>query len=602
MEERLPRRLAAILYADVAGYSRLTGEDEDSTHHRLSEYLDLISSTVERHRGRVMHYAGDAVLAMFEAVVDAVSGAVAIQKELQTRNQNFPDERKVQFRIGVNLGDVIEDRGDIYGDGVNVAARLESLADPGGICISDAVRSAIGKKLDLDYEDMGEQEVKNIAEPVRAHRVLWKSEKTEMDSAPGGTTAPELPEKPSIAVLPFENMSADPEQGFFADGIAEDLLTKLTNILGLFVIARNSSFRYKGKSVDVRQISEELGVRYLLEGSVRKAANRVRVTAQLIEAATGSHLWAEAYDRDLTDVFAVQDDIAANVVKALQVTLLAGEQARIWHRSTDNLEAWSCLTRAKAFTDFAMEENRAGIALLERAVKLDPNYASAWTWLGWRLAHEVRHLWTDDPTGVMARVAECADKALTLDEGLAEAYMLLAFTDLLKGEHDKAIATAERGVALGPSNADVVALLAFNLNWVGRPEEALAWLEKAMRFSPFNPAWFVGVKAHAFRLLGRFDEAVEAYRAIISETPAYLSSRIGLIVCYSQMGRKTDAQENARNLLELVPKFSIERYIHTPGYKDRALNEHTAQALREAGLPRTAVGAKLGLSFEDMGE
>ena len=586
MEDRLPRKLAAILYADVAGYSRLTGDDEDATHRRLRDYLDLIAKTIEDHHGQVMHYAGDAVLARFDAVVDALSSAVSIQDELKNRNADLPDERKVQFRIGVNLGDVIEDRGDIYGDGVNVAARLESLADAGGICISESVRTAIGKKLDLGYEFMGEQQVKNIEEPVRAYRVLSKSEKTEMDSAPGGTTVPELPEKPSIAVLPFENMSADPEQEFFADGIAEDLLTKLTNILGLFVIARNSSFRYKGKAVDVRQVAEELGVRYVLEGSVRKAGNRVRVTAQLIEAATGSHLWAEAYDRDLTDIFAVQDEITVNVVKALQVTLLEGEQARIWHRSTDNLEAWSCLTRATAcYSDFAMEENRAGIELLERAVELDPDYASAWARLGWLLGHKVRFLWTDEPTGVMARVAECAHKALALDENLAEAHIPLGFYHLLNGDFDQAVAAVERGVALGPNNAHVVAFLAFNLNWVGRPEEALAWIEKAMRFSPFYPAWFVNVKAHALRLLGRSDEAAEAYRAIISKTPAYLPSRIGLTVCYAEMGCKADAQESARKLLELVPKFSIERYIHTPGYKDRALTEHTAQALREAGLP-----------------
>jgi adenylate cyclase len=382
-------------------------------------------------------------------------------------------------------------------------------------------------------------------------------------------------------------MSADPEQEFFADGIAEDLLTKLTNILGLFVIARNSSFRYKGKAVDVRQVAEELGVRYVLEGSVRKAGNRVRVTAQLIEAATGSHLWAEAYDRDLTDIFAVQDEITVNVVKALQVTLLEGEQARIWHRSTNNVEAWSCLTRAKAHFDehLTPEENRAGIVLLERAVELDPNYASAWTWLGWLLAHEVRWLWTDEPTDVMARVAECAHKALALDENLAEAHMLLGFFHLLDGDYDQAIATAERGAALGPNNADVVALLAFNLNWVGRPEEALVWIEKAMRFSPVYSPWFVNTKAHALRLLGRFDEAVEAYRAVISKTPAYLSPQIALTVCYAEMGRKADAQESARKLLELVPKFSIERYIHIPGYKDRALTEGTARALRDAGLP-----------------
>ena len=587
MGDRLPRKLAAILYADVAGYSRLTGDDEDATHKALSESLDLISSIVQSHHGKVMHYAGDAVLAMFEAVVDTVSCATEIQRQLQTRNAALSDNHKIQFRVGINSGDVIEDRGDIYGDGVNIAARLESLAEPGGICISDAVRTAIGNKLGLVYEDMGEQRVKNIAEPVRAHRVLWNTEKKGMDSDLSGATTSGIPEKPSIAVLPFENMSADPEQEFFADGITEDLLTKLTSILGLFVIARNSSFRYQGKTVDVRQVSKELGVRYVLEGSVRKAGNRVRVTAQLIEAATGSHLWAEHYDRDLTDVFAVQDDITANVVQALQVTLLEGEQARVWHRSTNNLEAWSCLTRAKThFEDhLTMEESRAGIELLERAVDLDPNYASAWAWLGWLLSHEVRFLWTDDPDAVLTRAAQCGDKALALDDGLAEAHMLLAFVHVLSRDFDKAIAQAERGVALGPSNADVVAVLALNLVWAGRPEEALTVVEKAMRLSPMYSPWFTVVRAHALRLLGRFEEAMKTYKGAIASAPGYIPPYIGLTLCYAEMGREHDAQEQGRKLLKLNPRFSTARYLSTPGYKDQSLTERSARALRQAGLP-----------------
>ena len=280
MEDRLPRKLAAILYAEVADYSRLTGEDEDATHRTLSEYLDLISSTIGSHGGKVMHYAGDAVLAKFEAVVDTMSAAVAVQDELKTRNEDLPDERKVQFRIGINLGDVIEDRGDIYGDGVNVAARLESLADPGGICISDAVRAAVGKKLDLHYEDMGEQEVKNISEPVRTHKVVIEKA-PELESV---KPALELPDKPSIAILPFANMSNDLEQEYFAEGIAEDIITALSQIKRWFVVARNSSFAYKGRNVDIREVAKDLGVRYVLEGSVRKGGNRLRITGQLIEA------------------------------------------------------------------------------------------------------------------------------------------------------------------------------------------------------------------------------------------------------------------------------------------------------------------------------
>lgn len=323
--EPLERKLAAILYADVAGYSRLTGEDEDATHRTLSEYLDFITRIIEDHRGRVMHYAGDAVLAKFDAVVNALSSAVAIQKELETRNQALPDNRRVPFRIGVNLGDVIEDRGDIYGDGVNVAARLESLADPGGICISESVRTAVGKKLDLDYEDMGAQEVKNIEEPVRAYRVAM-GQREALQASALDQPNPELPDKPSIAVLPFTNVSRDPDQDYFSDGITEDIITELSRLPELFVAARNRSFAFKGQSVDIIEVGAKLGVRFVVEGSVRKAGKRVRVTAQLVDAATGNHIWMERYDRELEDVFAVQDDLCRSIVSTLAGRLKAANQ------------------------------------------------------------------------------------------------------------------------------------------------------------------------------------------------------------------------------------------------------------------------------------
>jgi adenylate cyclase len=342
--ERLPRKLAAILYADVAEYSRLTGEDEDATHRRLSEYLDLISSTVDQHRGRVMHYAGDAVLAMFEAVIDALSGAVAIQNELETRNQELPDERKLQFRIGVNLGDVIEDREDIYGDGVNVAARLESLADPGGICISESVRTAVGKRLELGFEFMGEQEVKNIAELVSAYRVVPHSPETNQatTSSPRNT---EIPDKPSIAVLPFTNMSGDPEQEYFSDGITEDIITELSRFSALFVIARHSSFVFKGQTIDLKEVGDRLGVRYLVEGSVRKAGNRVRITAQLIDATTGDHIWAERYDRGIEDIFEVQDEVTHAIVATLPGQIEKAVAERTGRKRTESMTAYDCLLR-----------------------------------------------------------------------------------------------------------------------------------------------------------------------------------------------------------------------------------------------------------------
>ena len=339
VEEHLPRKLVAILHADVVGYSRLASEDEDATHHRLRASLDLISKSVTSYHGRIINYAGDAALAMFEAVLDAVSCAAAIQRDLAILNQEVPDDRKVLFRIGVNLGDVIEDSGDIYGDGVNIAARIESLADPGGICISDAVRAAVGKKLGLDYEDMGEQKVKNIPEPVRTYKIIVAREKVPV--------APELelPDKPSIAVLPFQNMSGDPEQEFFADGMAEEIITALSHYRWFFVIARNSSFTYKDSAVDVTRVGRELGVRYVLEGSVRKSGNRVRVTAQLIDAATGSHIWAERYDRELDDIFALQDEITETIVTSIEPEIGAFERERARRKPPENLDAWGSFQR-----------------------------------------------------------------------------------------------------------------------------------------------------------------------------------------------------------------------------------------------------------------
>ena len=408
MGNRLPRKLAAILYADIAGYSRLTGEDEDATHRTLSEYLDLIASTIESHRGQVMHYAGDAVLAKFDAVVDAMSAAVAVQNELKACNADVPDERKVQFRIGVNLGDVIEDRGDIYGDGVNVAARLESLADPGGICISDVVRSAIGKKLELDYEDLGEQKVKNIAEPVRAYKMVVGA---ESNAKPVERSALELPDKPSVAVLPFNNMSGDPEQDYFADGITEDIITELSRYPSLFVIARNSSFTYKGQPVRLQVVGEELGVHYVVKGSVRKAGNRVRVTVQLIEAATENHIWAERYDRELTDIFEIQDELTQAVVGALPARLEAADIERIKRKPPQKMAAYDYVLRSKILHHVGTREaNSEALESLNKAIEVDPGFAQAYAWKACTLRQAVIREYTDEPEVAGAqRIEKCRE-------------------------------------------------------------------------------------------------------------------------------------------------------------------------------------------------
>jgi TolB-like protein/class 3 adenylate cyclase len=422
--ERLPRKLAAILYADVAGYSRLTGEDEDGTHRRLSQYLDLISNTIEQHGGRVIHYAGDAVLAMFDAVVDALSCAAYLQQLLGSRNENLSDERKVEFRIGVNMGDVIEDRNDIYGEGVNVAARLEGLAKPGGICVSEAVRTAVGRKLPLEYEFLGEQEVKNISEPVRAYHarlrpgdelpaprrisassppsprrrgfmatmgilalvvaavaglIYWQPWLSQENPGMVVQTTLPLPERPSIVVLPFSNLSDDSQQEYFADGMTDDLITDLSKISGLFVIARNSAFTYKGRNVNVQKVGDELGVKYVLEGSVRRSGDQVRINAQLIDANSGGHLWAERYDGSMTDVFALQDQVTRKIIAELAVKLTNVEQDVRERKGTINPRAYDTYLQGwEYYQRFTADDFVKAIPLFESAVELDPGYGQAY--------------------------------------------------------------------------------------------------------------------------------------------------------------------------------------------------------------------------------
>ncbi|TFH44427.1 MAG: adenylate/guanylate cyclase domain-containing protein, partial [Lysobacterales bacterium] len=456
MEERLPRKLAAIMYADVAGYSRLTGEDEDATHRTLSEYLDRISNIIESHRGQVMHYAGDAVLAKFDAVVDAMSAAVSIQSELKTRNEGLPGERKVEFRIGVNSGDVIEDRGDIYGDGVNVAARLEALAEPGSICISASVRAAIGKKFDLKYEDMGEQKVKNITEAVRAYKVVMSADES-LEVMESVKPAFELPDKPSIAVLPFANMSSDPEQEYFADGIAEDLITALSHLKQWFVVARNSSFAYKGRNVDIREIARELGVRYVLEGSVRRGGNHLRITGQLIEAETGTHLWANRFDGDLADVFALQDKITESVVGAIEPSLRKAEIERSKRKPPQSMGAYDLYLRSLPHV-YAMKprENEEALRLLHKAVELDPNYAPALAYLAWAYEQRLVRDWGAYGEDDSGNAVALARRAIAADRDDAHVMAVAGFVlVMIARDYGQGLQAADRARELNPNIAFV---------------------------------------------------------------------------------------------------------------------------------------------------
>jgi TolB-like protein/class 3 adenylate cyclase len=559
VEERLPRKLAAILYADVAGYSRLTGEDEEGTHRRLSKYLDLISTDIGGHNGHVVHYAGDAVLADFGTVADALICAAAIQRGLSLRNEDVPEERKVQFRIGVNLGDVIEDRGDIYGDGVNVAARLESLADPGGICISESVHTAVGNKLPFDYEYMGEQEVKNIAKPVKAYRARLQSS-AELPAPskaqkPGKRTPPyitvaavaalvvgtgvlgwlkpwepreepasiermafPLPDKPSIAVLPFTNMSAEPEQEYFADGITDDLITDLSKLSGLFVIARNSTFVYKGKPVNVRQVAEELGVRYVLEGSVRRSGGEIRVNAQLIDALSGGHLWAERYDSSMNDVFDVQDEVTRNVVAALEVHLTDKEQEARARQETNSPEAYDAFLRGRAHYDLYSKDDFAkAISYLAKAIQLDPNYARAHG----VLAAVYRTVGYDEWAPAFGMSFDESQEKMEhhLKEALKDptplAHHIASRLLTVQGRSDEALAEAKRAVDLDPNDVDGYTALARIYIKTGKAAEALEASKKARRLDPQGDVR----GKYSYRLgesyfhLDRFEESAAEFEA-----------------------------------------------------------------------------------------
>ena len=442
--EEFKRKLTAILSADVKGYSRLMGADEEATVRTLQAYKEVMASSIQHHRGRVVGTAGDSVLAEFASVVDTVQCAVEIQQVLRAKNAMLSETRRMEFRIGINLGDVIEEGDTIYGDGVNIAARLEGLAEPGGICISESAYQQIENKLPLRYDYLGEHEVKNIAKPVRVYKAQIESEavaRKPLEVASKEKMAFPLPDKPSIAVLPFVNMSRDPEQEYFSDGITEEIITVLSKVPNLFVIAHHSTFTYKGKPVTVKQVSEELGVRYVVEGSVQKSGDKVRITAQLIDALSGHHLWAERYDRDLKDIFALQDEITMKVITALQVELTAGEMAGRIAKGTRNLDAFiKYMVASELFNRLTKEGNAQARKILEEAIALDPEYSRLYMGLAITHIYDVWFGKTESPEQSLARAFELAQKAISLDDSNAAAYSVLGQVYGMKRQHDKAIA------------------------------------------------------------------------------------------------------------------------------------------------------------------
>jgi len=576
------RKLAAILSADVKGYSRLMGEDEKGTVRTLNAYKEVMTGLIQHHHGRLVDATGDNLMAEFASVVDAVECAVGIQKELKTRNAELTENRRMEFRIGINLGDVIEEEGRIYGDGVNIAARIESLSEAGGVCISGTVYDQIENKLDLRYDYLGEQIVKNISRPVRVYRVLVGSA-ADLPEVSGGR---DFPERPSIAVLPFVNMSGDPEQEYFSDGITEEIITGLSKVPRLIVIARNSTFTYKGKSVKVQQVGQELGVRYVLEGSVRKAGDRVRITVQLVDATTGHHLWAERYNRDLRDIFALQDEITVNVMRTMQVELTEGEQACEWlKRGSQNLEAYEKgMKGMELFRLFSPEGNVQARKIFEECIVLDPGYPGPYVMLAWTHLTAVYNGWSKSPEESITQALELAQRAIALDSSQADAFSLLGNIYLLTRQYEKAFTEGERAVALNPNRADSHVWLAMILTASGKPEDAVELIYKAIRLNPFPPNWYFFSLGNAFFLLGEYNQAVEAYKKALQRSPNLLLAYIGLAASFSASNRAEDACAAASQIVRIDPKFSLEAFARSLTYKNENHKEFWIDSLRKAGL------------------
>jgi adenylate cyclase len=627
-QEGFKRKLTAILSADVAGYSRLMGEDEEATVRTITTYREVLTTLIQQHNGKVVDSPGDNLLAEFASVVDSVQCAVAVQKEIKSLNDELPENRKMRFRIGINLGDVIQEEERIYGDGINIAARLEGLAKPGGICISGTSYDQVKNKLNLGYKNLGEHSVKNIAEPVRVYRVLTDPEasgkvigekrkakrwlalaaaivlivvvggvtgwyfylrqSTKIEPASMEKMAYPLPDKPSIAVLPFDNLSGIPDQDYLADGITENIITALSYIPEIFVIARNSTFTYKGKAVKAQKVAEDLGVRYILEGSVQRAGDRLRITAQLIDATTGRHLWADRYDRDLQDLFALQDEITLKIVFALEVKLSVGVQTRLARKTMPNFEAWSYYVRGYGhMKQHTKDDNAKARELFERAANLDPGYAPAITALGWTYWEDAFHGWSETRGESLQRAVELAEKAQALDDSDPWIHALWGAIYLRQGRYDQAIAEGEKSVALGPNQSFPHILLGTYLHHIGRYKEALPLVRKAMRLDPYYPSIYLELLGHVYLSMEAYEKAVEAFRVLVVREPQSKMGHRGLAIAYIRLGRKEQARSEVAEVLRFFPEYSLEvaRKQAQLMNMDSTVMENYIEALREAGLP-----------------
>lgn len=578
----LPRKLRAVLYADVAGYGRLTGIDEEGTHRHLSTHLNLIERTVQAHEGRVVHYAGDAVLAEFHAVVDALSCAVSIQRDLGNKNAELPEDRRVEFRIGVNLGDVITDRGEIYGDGVNVAARLESIADPGGICISEAVLSAIGNQLPFSYEYLGERRVKHAEEPIRAYRVRWQNPSANEREHP--LPPVDASDRPSVVVLPFLNTSGDDRMEYFSDGFTEDIITELSRFRELFVLSRNTAFTYKGKSIRPTELGATIGVGYVVEGSVRVTGDKIRINVQLIDAETDHHLWAERYDRNVSDLFELQDQISRSIATTVVGRLILSAEDRAERTPTQNMKAWDYVLRAQHTICDTPENNRRARRYYERALDLDADCARAHC--GLAICHLIDWTshWGGSPAESYELALACVDRALDLDEADSKAHWVLAELLLFRRDYDGAREHVARALTLNPDDADAHAIHGLLLTYLGENDAAIEALATAIRLSPFHPAWHLWFTGFAFYVAKNYQASLAPLKEASRRNPNFVPPRLKLAAAYARLGQKEEAKKTVSEILRIKPDYCIALEQDRP-FRDRADLEHYLEGLRLAGLP-----------------
>jgi len=623
-QEGFKRKLTTILNADVVGYSRLMEDNEEATIQSLNTYRNSMTTLIEQHRGRVVDMTGDNLMAEFSSVVGAVKCAVETQKEMSERNAGLPENRRMLFRIGVNLGDIVEEGDRIYGDGVNIAARLEGLAEGGGICISGTAYDQLKNKLELGYEFLGEHSVKNIAAPVRVYKVLMEPEavgkiigekrKTKkwmavaaavviliglagwylyieqskrIEPASVKKMAFPLPDKPSIAVLPFDNLSGDSEQEYFSDGITEQIITSLSKVPYIFVIARNSTFAYKGKPAKIQQIAEELAVQYVLEGSVQRSDDRVRITVQLIDATTGHHLWAENYDRKVKDIFALQDEIAMKIMAELQVELTEADWGRFSSIKTTNIKAYEKFLKGKEHifrrTPADTLEARR---LAQEAIALDPEYGGAYILLGFTHVDDIWFNRTKDRAKSLQTAEQYAQKSIDVSGQDADTHRLLSIVFLLRNQHEKALIEAQKAVELSPNSAEGHWWLGVVLRFADRNDEAILFLEKAIRLNPRTPIMYLNSLAWSYAFSEQYEKAVPLWNRAIERNPDYLFAYEGLTYAYQMSGNETKAREAAAEVLRIKPNFSVARDAGKANPdKNVERKKRWLEALRKAGLP-----------------